>query len=283
MDRKLVALQLYSIRGEMERDFDGTLELVKSMGFDGVEFAGLFGRNPAEVKASCKKLDLAPVSAHEVIDRFFEDARQILADYEAIGCEYIVIPYLPPEYRPGQGQYDEFVALAKRVGKEAREAGMTLLYHNHDFEFEKLDGRYLLDIIYHDIAPEYLEAQIDTCWVNVGGEDPAVYLHSYTGRVPLVHLKDFVGQKSEKMYALIGIDGNKANTAAGGFEYRPLGQGHQDIPALLSASSDAGARWLIIEQDEPTLGISAMDGVKMSIDYLKGQWSAQASQVPRII
>lgn len=269
MKRLPIALQLYSIRGDMERDFEHTLEIVRYMGYEGVEFAGLFGREPASVRAICKTLGLNPISSHVPINMFIENAEQTLLDCKALGCEFVVIPWLEREYLPGNRKYNELITLIQSVGKRARELGMTLLYHNHDFDFKQLDGAYLLDIMYNDIAQEYLETQIDACWVNVAGENPAAYLRSYTGRAPVVHLKDYNGGKSDNMYALIGIDEDNQQTSSGSFEFRPLGKGVQDIRSLLSAASDCGAQWLVVEQDEPTAGISAIDCAKSSIEYLK--------------
>jgi 23S rRNA (adenine2503-C2)-methyltransferase len=94
----------------------------------------------------------------------------------------------------------------KEIGKVCKANGITLLYHNHDFEFEKTeDGEYVLDALYSEIGPDLLATEIDTCWVNVGGEVPADYIRKYSGRAPIVHLKDFYGERSENMYELIGI------------------------------------------------------------------------------
>ena len=95
----------------------------------------------------------------------------------------------------------------KMLGAKAAEYGMTLLYHNHDFEFIKIDGEYALDILYNEVPSEFLQTEIDTCWVNVGGENPAGYIEKYTGRAPVVHLKDFVGSNNGgPLYKLIGIE-----------------------------------------------------------------------------
>ena len=99
------------------------------------------------------------------------------------------------------------------LGEVCNKLGMTLLYHNHDFEFTKLDGKYALDILYEEVPASLLQTELDTCWVNVGGEDPAAYLTKYSGRAPVLHLKDFVGSKSENMYKLIGIDDKEQSEA----------------------------------------------------------------------
>ena len=145
---------------------------------------------------------------------------------------------------------------------------MQLLYHNHDFEFEKVNGKYVLESFYDEISEDLLQTELDTCWVNVGGEKPDDYVRKYTGRAPIVHLKDFTGNKSENMYALIGTNVKKEDDE-GIFELRPVGYGCQDIPAIVKAAEEAGTAWLVVEQDRTSLGKDAMECAEMSINYLK--------------
>ena len=266
-----VGLQLYSIRDEMEQDFGGTLKKVKEMGYDGVEFAGLFDHSVEEVKAMLKEADLIPVSAHVPFVDMIADPEGTMKTYSEIGCKYIVIPYQPEEYRYGAPQYDEFIEKTRMLGETACKYGMTLLYHNHDWEFKDVDGKFAMDIMYDSIPSEYLQTEIDTCWAKVAGTDPADYVRKYTDRSPVVHLKDYYleGHVSH-MYGLIGLDDEEtANEDEGFFEYRPLSKGMQDVPSLLKASEDAHAQWVVVEQDEPSKGMSRMECVKTSIDYLR--------------
>lgn len=271
MTRFPIAVQLYSIRDDMASDFEGSLKAVKDMGYDGVEFAGLYGRSPEQVKALCDELGLVPISAHVAYAEMMEHPEQTMADYAAIGCRYIAIPYLTEEYRPGAEKYDTLVKDIHMLGKVAKDHGLTLLYHNHDFEFQKIDGEYALDRLYNAVPADLLQTQMDTCWVNVGGEDPAAYLRKYAGRAPVVHLKDFVmpGKKPQNMYHLIGIDDDQPSDVSG-FEYRPLGMGAQNVPEILKACEDVGAEWIVVEQDDPCLDKTPLDCIRLSVDYLKG-------------
>ena len=262
-----VALQLFSVRDDMAADFEGTLKKVKALGYDGVEFAGLFGHDAASIKRMCAEIGITPISAHVPLVDMLNDPN-LLETYKEIGCSYVVIPYLTPEYRPGQPKFFEVIEAAKTLGKKANELGMRLCYHNHDFEFDKIDGEYALDILYREVPAELLEPQLDTCWVNVGGENPAAYIRKYAGRIEIVHLKDFVGRKSENMYALIGIDENEKKETNGKFEFRPVGHGVQNFPEILAASKEVGAKWVVVEQDQPCCGWTPMECAKMSIDYL---------------
>ncbi len=267
-----VAIQLYSVRDDMEKDFEGTLKKIKAMGYDGVEFAGIFGKTAEEVKKLCQDIGLVPVSAHIPFVDMMEDPEGVISVYKEIGCEQVVIPYLTEEYRPGAERFGEVIEGAKVLGEVCKKLGMKLAYHNHDFEFLKVDGKYALDILYTEVTADLLQTQLDTCWVNVGGENPADYIRKYTGRTPTVHLKDFVGEKSENMYALIGIDDGaqkKADESENSFCLRPVGYGKQDFPAILKASEEAGAKWVIVEQDDPSLDKTPMECAEMSINYLK--------------
>lgn len=265
-----IALQLYSVRDELEADFEGTLKKVKELGFDGVEFAGLYNRNPADVKALLAELGLVALSAHVPYVDMMADPEKVLKDYAEVGCKFVVIPYLTEEYRPGQEKFNEVIEGAKMLGKVAKDMGMTLLYHNHDFEFDKIDGEYALDILYKEVSADLLQTELDTCWVNVGGEYPPSYIRKYSGRAPVVHLKDFSlsGSKPKKMYELIGIEDEQEEEEST-FEFRPVGYGQQDLPSILAAAKDAGAGWVVVEQDMPSMDKTPLECAEMSINYLK--------------
>ena len=263
-----VAIQLYSLRGEAKEDFRGTLETVKKLGYDGVEFAGLFGNAPEAIKAMCEEIGLVPISAHVPFAELLANTEKVLANYKTIGCEYVVIPYLDAKYRENKEVFMDAVAKIAAIGEAAEKIGLQLLYHNHDFEFVKFDGTYMLDLLYDTVPAKYLGTELDTCWVNVGGEEPAAYVRKYTGRAPVVHLKDFYGEKSDDMYELIGIKPT-APKRPSGFEFRPVGSGLQNIPEILAASVDAGAQWLVVEQDNPSMGLTPVECATKSREYLK--------------
>ena len=267
-----VALQLYSVRDDMAQDFKGTLQKVKEMGYDGVEFAGLFGNAPADVKAMCAEIGLNPISAHVPLQEMLEDIDKVIADYKAIGCEYIVVPYVTEERRPQGDKFMQMIDEIRSVGQKAKEAGLVLLYHNHDFEFAKTPaGECGLDYLYSAVPADLLQTELDLCWVKYAGQEPAAYLLKYSGRSPVVHLKDYYasGEQKEDPYALIGLnEGEKKENKA--FEFRPLGHGVQDVPALLEAAKKAGSKWLVVEQDQPSLGKTPLECAAMGMETLKG-------------
>ncbi|PWM41649.1 MAG: sugar phosphate isomerase/epimerase [Clostridiales bacterium] len=267
-----IALQLYSVRDDMKEDFKGTLEKVKALGYDGVEFAGLFGHAPAEIRAWCRELGLNPISAHVPLQEMLEDLEGVLAQYKEIGVSYIAVPYLPEERRPGTDGFLPTIEDIRKVCRAVKALGMTALYHNHDFEFQKIDGEYGLDMLYRLIPADLLQTELDTCWVNIGGENPADYIRKYEGRCPVVHLKDFYREAvnaDEPLYELIGIKSEKKKPAKRSFEFRPVGHGMQDFPAIIKAAEQSGASWVVVEQDQPSMDKKPMECAKMSIQYLK--------------
>ena len=182
------------------------------------------------------------------------------------------MPYLPEDRRPGTEGFDRTIEDIKKIADVCNEQGIQLLYHNHDFEFKKLDGKYALDILYSDVTADRLQTEIDTCWVGVAGEDPASYVLKYSGRAPVVHLKDYYMQgkeKPKKLYELIGIEDDGESASEEAFGFRSVGYGVQNMPAILDASVKAGAEWVVVEQDRPAPGDTPINSVKLSREYLK--------------
>lgn len=133
-----VVLQLYSVRDELEADFEGTIAKVKEFGYDGVEFAGLYGKSAEQVKKILADAGLTPVSAHVPLDELLSDTQAVVATYKEIGCKYIAVPYLPEDRRPGTEGFDRTIEDIKKIADVCNEQGIQLLYHNHDFEFKSL-------------------------------------------------------------------------------------------------------------------------------------------------
>ena len=261
-----IALQVYTVRDVAEQNFAGTMRKVKEMGYDGVELAGTYGMTAVEMKKILDEVGLELVSAHVGLDLIEDDAA--LDDFAATGMKYIAIPWLT-----GPKNEEELAATIERIrnaGQRCKARGMQLLYHNHDFEFEKINGEYILDTYYSEIPADLLQTELDVCWVNVGGEKPPVYIRKYAGRAPIVHLKDFAGQKAENMYGLIGAGGSeKKEDVSSKFEFRPVGYGNQDVPSIVAAAEDAGSKWFVVEQDDPSMGRTRLECAEMSIRYLK--------------
>ena len=269
MDFKL-GYQLYSAREEAEKDLRATLHSVKEMGYDGVEFAGFYGHGAGEVAQLLRQTGLQAVSSHVPLDTLETDLEKTTDDHRRIGCRYIAIPHLPPERAPGGEAFAATIRSIARIGAYLKREGIGLLYHNHDFEFTEVSRQYGLDFLYDAVADDMLASELDTCWIRVAGEDPAAYIRKYAGRCPVVHLKDYVGTKGEQaVYALIDRSGkdDQAVAASDTFDFRPVGYGVQDIPAILRAGTESGTRWFVVEQDRSS-DRPALAAARMSAGYV---------------
>ena len=266
-----VGLQLYSVRDAMEKDMDGTLKAVKEMGYDYVEFAGYFGKTAEEVKALLDKYDLKAISVHQAVDLFENEGKAAVDFLNTIGVKYSAVPWYDKNEL-----YTNFDATAKKfaeVSKLLSEGGIQLMYHNHDFEFVKIDGEYVLDKLYRTLPADVLMPEIDTCWVHYAGVNPAEYVKKYAGKIKVLHLKDFVCEKlgGGPVYALIDEDGNEIKSNSkddNGFKFTPVGYGIQDWNAILTAADEAGIEYVIVEQDQ-AYERCPLEAAKMSREYLK--------------
>jgi sugar phosphate isomerase/epimerase len=257
-----IALQVYSVRDEAAKDPIGVWRQVKELGNDGAELASLYGNSFEDMKKILDDIGLKAISAHVGFDEMIADPQGVLSGYAMLGCKWVAVPFLGDEYRIGAAKYDEAIAGIRKLGGTAKSLGMTLLYHNHEFEFAKHNGEYALDLLYKTVPADLLQTQLDTCWVKVAGVDPVKYLLKYKGRAPVVHLKDFYMEGDS-----LGDGGTPKRNDT--FKFRHLGAGLQDIPALVKASVDAGAEWLVVEQDFATEGKSSLECAKESLACLK--------------
>ena len=158
-----VALQVYSVREDAQKDFAGTMQKIKDMGYQGVELAGLYGLPAAEVRGILDQIGLACVSAHVPLADLLSDLDGTLDLYVTIGCKYVAIPYLEENRRPGTEGFAAVLKAIPAIGQACKERQMTLLYHNHDFEFVRMpDGSYGLDYLYATVPANLLQTELDT-------------------------------------------------------------------------------------------------------------------------
>ena len=271
MKKFKVGIQLYSLRDAMEKDMDSTLKTVKEMGYDYVEFAGYFGKSAEEVKAILDKYGLEAVSVHQAISLFEEEGQKAVDYLKILGVKYCAIPwYNVDEFI---SNWDATMDKFKNVSKLLGDNDIKLMYHNHDFEFNKINGEYILDRLYATLPEGVIMPQLDTCWVHYAGVNPSEYIRKYSGRIEVLHLKDFVCEKlgGGPVYALIDEDGNemdKGNQEDNGFKLVPVGSGIQDWASILAAAEDAGVEYVIVEQDE-SKDRDPLDAAKMSREYLR--------------
>jgi sugar phosphate isomerase/epimerase len=242
-----VAVQMYTLRNESEKDFAGTLKKVAELGFDGVEFAGYGGLTPREVKGLLDQLGLRAVSSHVPLEELENNLAQVIEDQKILGSEYVVCPYLMPDRR-SEEDYQTLISVLDQVGEACRLEGISLLYHNHDFELERLsDGRMALEAIFDDTNSDNVKTELDVYWLTKAGENPVEWMNRYQNRSPLVHLKDMTTDE-ERFFA-------------------ELGTGGVDMEAVLHAGEETGVKWWVVEQDLSRR--TPFESIEMSLNYLK--------------
>ncbi|HJA92643.1 MAG TPA: sugar phosphate isomerase/epimerase [Candidatus Eisenbergiella merdipullorum] len=220
-----VAVQLYSLRHEMEHDFVGILEKVAELGLDGVEFAGFGGLSAEELKGHLDRLGLVPVSTHTGWKDLVERYDETIAYHRTIGCKNIVIPGYG---FPDEEAYATAVKIFNEIGRKLKADGFSFYYHNHGHEFTaKIHGKYIMEGLLEDCREVDLLPEIDTYWAHEAGIDPAAFIRAH--KPPLIHLKD----------------GN------GGNDLTAIGEGKNTITEILDAAVETGVQWVIIENDDP--------------------------------
>ncbi len=269
-----IGLQLYSVREDLAKDFEGTLKKVKEMGYDYVEFAGYLGKTAEEIRKILDEIGLTAVSVHQTYLDVL-DKPETVDFIKTLGAKYYAMPWMPAENCLDAQKFNAIIADMQDAGQILKDAGIQFCYHNHDFEFAgKIDGKYALDYLYATVPADILETEIDTCWVRYAGLDPAKYLKQYKGRAHIVHLKDFICKNfaAGPVYDLIGDSDEEAkkpiSKEEAGFQFMPVGSGIQDIPAIIAAAEEAGAEILIVEQDQAVTA-TPLECAKISREYLK--------------
>lgn len=253
-----IALQLYTLRayGPLERG----LALAAEAGYDGVETLGGHGLAAAELRARLEHHGLALCSSHVAPDALLNDLDSVLRFHVALGNGVLVLPWLPQELRPRAAE--GWLELGRRLGELARrvaEAGLRLLYHNHDFELAEVGGKYALELLVagaDEAAPGCLGLEPDLAWAARAGAEPTWPLERYAGRVPRLHVKD------------LAKDPAPAGQVAEEGGWTDVGRGTLDWPALLAAARAAGTEWLVVEHDEPK---DPAASVRRSLAYLREQ------------
>jgi len=199
-----VALQLYSVRDDCARDLPGTLKAVAEMGYEGVEFAGYHGRSADELRKMLNDLGLKVAGTHIGIDTLLGDELKKTVKFnKTIGNQYLIVPWLPDQYRSSKDAWLKTARLMNDVAKKVKPEGMRVGYHNHAVEFQPIDGEMPWDIFFGAAVPDVV-MQLDTgnaMHGKVSSDGVLEIVKRYPGRAVTVHLKEF-SSKNEK--ALIG-------------------------------------------------------------------------------
>lgn len=271
MSKLKIGLTLYSIQDDVEKDMDASLKAVKEMGYDYIELGGFYGRSPEEIAELLKKHDLQIVTIHMQYDEVLENTEETLKTLKTLGVKNFVIPWMGIENHKGHEGFEQAMKDIRKAAAILKENGIQMMYHNHEFEFEKYEDKYVLDWLYETLTTDVIKPQVDVCWAKYGGADPCEYLRKYAGQMKVVHFKDFVCEEMNNgpVYDLLGVEKDEGeDDGRKGFHFRPLGQGVQDFPSIIKAAEDAGIEYAIVEQDKAETA-TPMESVKMSLEYLR--------------
>jgi sugar phosphate isomerase/epimerase len=228
-----IGLQLYTVRGEMQRDMDATLARVAATGYKEVEFAGYFNHAPTDVRAMLAAHGLTAPSSHISVDSLGANWSQTIDAAKTVGHEWLVVAFLPNDRRGTIDDYRRTAAEFNRAAAEAKQAGLRFAYHNHDFEFiPSADGKLPYDTLLAETDPALVSFEMDLYWTVKAGQDPLAYFARQPGRFPMVHLKDASAAPERAM--------------------RPVGGGTIDFKTILGHASQAGIQHYFVEHDNPT-------------------------------
>ena len=244
-----IGVQLYTLRAEMERDFDGTLARVAGIGFREVEFAGYFNRTPEQVKGALTHLGLTAPAGHMPYESLADAAswEKILDASNRIGHQYAIIAWTPAEVRRTMDDWKRVAERFNWAGRKAKEAGLGFAYHNHDFEFKALNGQIPFDLLLAETDPELVKIEMDLYWITLGGFDPLQYFRRFPGRFPMVHVKDM--KKGGAHPQMVDV-----------------GKGDIDFRNIFARRDEAGIRHFFVEHDEPSDPVAS---IRASYQYLK--------------
>ena len=242
-----VGIQLYTVRKEMMADAVGTLKQLAKLGYKELESARsekghYYGLSASEIKKVTKDLGMTLRSGHVHIDK---DWQKTVDEAAESGQQYLICSSLP-----SQGQtvsnYQRVADMFTKAAEACKKANLVFGYHNHEYEFEKADGKILYDILLDETDPNLVKMELDLGWVVVTGNDPVKYFEKYPGRFPLWHLKDMHKTKEEST---------------------EFGKGRINIARMFQNAKKSGMKYFFVEQEE--YAGAPMASVKHNIDYLK--------------
>ncbi|MBE9492172.1 MAG: sugar phosphate isomerase/epimerase [Bacteroidetes bacterium] len=246
---KIIGIQLYTLRDQVKENFKGTLQKIADIGYNAVEAAGyadrkFYGYAPKEYKKIVEEKGLIPQSSHSGIS--LDNVDQVIDDTLEAGMSYIVLPYLAQDKRKTIDDYKKLAEEFNRIGERCKMSGLRFGYHNHAFEFEKMDGIIPYDIMLEQTEPEFVTMQLDLYWMVYGGYDPLDYFEKYPGRFELWHVKDM--DHTEKR------------------ECTEIGQGIIDFKKIFAAKDKAGMKYYYVEQE--AFKIPPFESIRISFNYL---------------
>jgi len=229
----IIGAQLYTVRAFTQdaAALDGTLGKIAAIGYKHAQLSGAGPIEPKKVRALFDKHGIEIVVTHTNQERIRSDTDAVIEEHRIYGARYIGLGSMPDQYRGGLAGVQNFVRDYLPAARKIKRAGMALTYHNHAFEFEKIEGRHRMDYILEGFAPDELQILPDVYWLQFAGCDPAKWLRDNAGRYDLLHYKDMLPQDFHVLMAEV-MEGN-------------LNWG-----AIFEAAKTGGAKYAFVEQDD---------------------------------
>jgi sugar phosphate isomerase/epimerase len=235
-----LGVQLYTVRNTIGKDPLAVLRRIQEIGYKEIEatYATL-----ATISPILKQTNLRPVSVHIDESIFMGEGSKLdeaLQQAKSMGFKFAVVPYIAPEHRGGPEMFKALAEKLNKLGEMAKANGMRLCYHNHAFENQKFNGTTGLEMLMNGTDKNLVGLELDIFWVSVAGNNPVDLLKRYSGRVPLLHLKDKSRNFTEVQY----------NEKVPKETFKEVGNGSIDIASVVKAAEAEGAEHYFVEQDQ---------------------------------
>ena len=247
-------LEIYSVRGEAQKDLPATLAMIRKFGFTEVEVSELYGHTAAEFRQLLDKAGLHATSMMADYERLAKDVDPVAAEARTLGAEYVVCSTIPHKKQVTPENIARAAEDFDRWGEKLAASGLHLCYHTHGVEFGKSPDGTLFDTLVRRTNPKYVNYEMDIFWIVFAFQDPAKLLHKYPGRFPLMHVKDI---RKDTVLGRTPADVMEEDSV-------PLGAGIVDIPATLRAARQTGVRHYYIEDE----AVNAAEQIPVSLKYL---------------
>lgn len=274
-----IGVQMMMLKGKVEEiGAYETMKKIHELGFHSVEVSQIpmTTENVKEIKQASDDFGiditaitapLEPMMPGQIQENLRDDYDKIIADCKALNCNFIRIGMLPFSIMGDKEQILEFIDRAENTAKRLTEEGIKLYYHTHHIEFQRFDGKFLLDIMKENTSQ--LGFELDVHWIHRAGVDPVSFIKQYKDRVSLIHLKDYrIGNLDVTEEDLKDM-GNFFNKFVNLIEFAEVGgEGNLNMPAIMEASLEAGAKYFLIEQDD-TYGRDPFDCLYDSAENLR--------------
>lgn len=249
-----IGLQLYSLRREIPKDVPGSLSLIKSWGIKEIEGGDTYNMTIDEFNALCKKNNLKMVSIGADFNELAKDPAAVAAKAKQFGATYVMCSWIPHQGTDFTlTDTENAIAVFEKAGKVLAEAGLSLCYHPHGYEFRPHEDGTLFDLMVKKLNPAYVNFEMDVFWVKHPGQDPVALLKKYPNRFPLMHLKD----------RRPGTDGNQFGTADDSTNV-VLGSGDVGIEAIMKEARKLGVKHFFIEDESA----HAVHQIPQSLNFL---------------